>query len=102
MNAVYRRNGLPIAAFIHCMTESALHDRQMDKEDRMEVFAASDSLGKKTRQHDINHLTLNLSEILLTTDATVKVTEPRVRPNLKCDLKVLSSEMDPAEIRLIR
>jgi hypothetical protein len=56
MNAVYRRNGLPIAAFIHCMTESALHDRQMDKEDRMEVFAASDSLGKKTPQHGSNHL----------------------------------------------
>jgi hypothetical protein len=70
MNAVYRRNGLPIAAFIHCMAESALHDRQMDKEDRMEVFAASDSLGQKTRQYGINHLTLNLSEILLTPDAT--------------------------------
>jgi hypothetical protein len=86
MNAVYRRNGLPIAAFIHCMTESALHDRQMDKEDRMEVFAASDSLGRKTRQYGINHLTFNLSEISLTPDATMNVTEPRVRLNLKCDL----------------
>ncbi len=87
MNAVYRRNGLPIAAFIHCMTESALHDRQMDKEDRMEVFAASDSLGKKTRQHGIHHLIFNLCEISLTNNETVNVTEPGVRLNLKCELK---------------
>ena len=46
MNAVYRRNGIPLAAFIHCMAESSLHDKDMDKDDRMEVFVASDSLGK--------------------------------------------------------
>ena len=46
MNAVYRRNGLPLSAFIHCLAESTIHDADLDKEDRMEVFVSSDSLGR--------------------------------------------------------
>jgi hypothetical protein len=45
MNAVYRRNGLPLSAYIHCLAESGIHDVDLDKDDRMEVFVASDSLG---------------------------------------------------------
>ncbi len=50
MNAVYRRNGLPLAAFIHCLAESPVHDADLDKDNRMEVFAASDSLGTSSSQ----------------------------------------------------
>jgi hypothetical protein len=50
MNAVYRRNGLPLAAFIHCLAESPVHDADLDKDNRMEVFAASDSLGTLSSQ----------------------------------------------------
>jgi hypothetical protein len=45
MNAVYRRNGLPLSAYIHCLAESVVHDADLDKDDRMEVFVTSDSLG---------------------------------------------------------
>jgi hypothetical protein len=49
MNSAYRRNHLPLEAFIHCMAETHLHDMDLASEDKMEVFASSDSLGRKEK-----------------------------------------------------
>jgi hypothetical protein len=46
MNSVYRRNRLPIQAFIHCMAESRIHDYHIASDYRMDVFASSNSLGR--------------------------------------------------------
>jgi len=50
MNSAYRRNHLPLEAFIHCMAETHLHDLDLtSKDNMMEVFASSDSLGRKEK-----------------------------------------------------
>ena len=50
MNSAYRRNHLPLEAFIHCMAETHLHDLDLtSKDNMMEVFASSDSLGRKKK-----------------------------------------------------
>jgi hypothetical protein len=50
MNSVYRRNRLPIQAFIHCMAESRIHDYHIASDYRMDVFASSNSLGRNQRK----------------------------------------------------